>query len=356
MEKRRLLVYGAYGYTGELISRAAAEQGLDPILSGRDAGRVESLAAELGVAARPFGLGSGDIAAHLDDVAVVVHCAGPFVDTAAPMVTACLAAGAHYLDITGEIDVFEDVFARSEAAREAGVVLCPGAGFDVVPTDCVAARLAEEMPDAVRLDLGWEMELDLSPGTAKTTVRGLAQGGRRRVGGRIETVPLALDDRTIDFGGGPTTATTIAWGDVSTAYRSTGIPDIVCWAATPPGLIAQYRRLDRIRGLLALAPVRALALAVAGRTRGPDAEALASGTTRVWGEVHDEAGATRVARLSLGNPYQLTVDSSLALARRLLEDPPAEGGTCTPSQLMGWRFVEGLPGCSPITVTSSQPN
>ena len=353
MENGRVLVYGAYGYTGELIVRAAVDQGLAPVVAGRNAARVEALAAELGLDARPFALDSGSVADHLEDVSVVLHCAGPFVTTAAPMVTACLATGTHYLDIAGELAVFERVFSLAEGARAAGVVLCPGAGFDVVPTDCVAARLAEELPGATRLTLGWDMELNLSPGTARTTATALGEGGKVRVDGAIETVPLAAEERTIDFGDGPKTATTIAWGDVSTAYHSTGIPNISVYAAASPELIAQYRRLDRVRGLLRLAPVKALLAMLAARTKGPDAEALATGRTWVWGEVRDDAGGTAVGRLTLGNPYQFTAESSLALARLLLEDPPGEGGAYTPSRLAGWRLVENLPGCGPVTVTTS---
>ncbi len=353
MKKGRLLVYGAYGYTGDLIVRAAVEQGLAPVVAGRNDSRVKALAAELGLDARPFDLGSASVAGHLHDVSVVLNCAGPFVATAAPMVAACLSTGTHYLDVTGEITVFDRVFSLSDAARGAGIVLCPGAGFDVVPTDCLAARLAEELPGATRLALGWDMELNLSPGTARSAATALGDGGRVRVNGIIESVPLAAEERTIDFGDGPKTAVTIAWGDVSTAYHSTGIPNISVYAATSRQLIAQYRRLDRVRWLLRSAPVKALLVALAGRTRGPDAEALATGRTWVWGEVRDAAGGIAVGRLTLGNPYQFTVGSSLALARLLLEDPPDEGGAYTPSRLAGWRLVERLPGCGPLTVTAT---
>lgn len=353
MEKSRLLVYGAYGYTGELIVRAAVDQGLAPVVAGRDAVRAQALAAELGLEMRSFDLDSGSVADHLHDVSVVLHCAGPFLATAAPMVTACLATGTHYLDITGEIGVFESVFPLSEAARAAGIVLCPGAGFDVVPTDCLAARLALELPGATHLTLGFDMELDVSPGTARTSVMHLGDGGKVRVDGVIETVPFAAGQRVIDFGDGPKPAIPIAWGDVSTGYHSTGIPNISVYTATPPRLTALYRRLDRIRWLLRLAPVKALLGVLAGRTKGPDAEALATGRAYVWGEVRDDAGGTVVGRLTLGNAYQFTVDSSLALARLLLDDPPSQGGAYTPSRLAGWQLVENLPGCGPIRITTS---
>ena len=137
------LLYGSYGYTGRLIADRALEQGLRPLLAGRDVAALAAQAAELGLEFRAFSL---DDTAALDAavraVPVVLHAAGPFAHTAAPMAQACIRAGVHYLDITGEIAVFEAMAALDGAARASGVMLMPGAGFDVVPTDCLAAHLA----------------------------------------------------------------------------------------------------------------------------------------------------------------------------------------------------------------------
>jgi short subunit dehydrogenase-like uncharacterized protein len=143
------MIYGANGYTGRLIARLAVQRGERPILAGRDAAAVGALAAELDLPHRAVSLhDAAGLREALSGVAVVAHCAGPFDLTAAPMVEACLATGTHYVDITGEIGVFEAVFARDDDARAAGVVLLPGAGFDVVPTDCLAAMLHAALPTA----------------------------------------------------------------------------------------------------------------------------------------------------------------------------------------------------------------
>ncbi|HEV7923072.1 MAG TPA: saccharopine dehydrogenase NADP-binding domain-containing protein, partial [Thermoanaerobaculia bacterium] len=141
------MIYGANGYTGELIAREAARRGERPILAGRDRTAVEALAKELGLQWRAFPLDAPD----LRDIQLVLHCAGPFMYTSAPMVRACLDAGAHYLDITGEIVVFEAVMRKDGEAKQRGVTLLPGVGFDVVPTDCLAAQLAQRLPDADEL-------------------------------------------------------------------------------------------------------------------------------------------------------------------------------------------------------------
>ncbi len=100
------MIYGASGYTGELIAREAKHRGLKPIFAGRSADKVAALATELDCECRVFGIGNPDeMARWLQGVGLVLHCAGPFSATSAPMITACLKARAHYLDITGEISV-----------------------------------------------------------------------------------------------------------------------------------------------------------------------------------------------------------------------------------------------------------
>ena len=150
------------------------------------------------------------------------------------MVDACLATGTHYLDITGEIDVFEAVLARAAEARDArGSRSCPGSGFDVVPSDCLAAMLARALPEATRLELAIKMGGGVSPGTAKTAMESLGTAGRARIDGVIGPVPSDRRRRQVTFADGKATVFAIAWGDVSTAYHSTGIGDIVVYAALP---------------------------------------------------------------------------------------------------------------------------
>ena len=134
------MIYGANGYTGRLAARLAKDRHLGPVLAGRHAEPIKQLAHELGCEARVFDLADAASAAtHLAGVRAVLHCAGPFSATSRPMLDACLRAGAHYLDITGEIAVFEAIHSRRQEVSDAGIVAIPGVGFDVVPTDCLAA-------------------------------------------------------------------------------------------------------------------------------------------------------------------------------------------------------------------------
>ena len=285
-DKKHWMIYGANGYTGRLIAEEAKRQDLAPILAGRNLRAIEALARELALPCRVFDLADSSAArAALADVAVVANCAGPFSATSERMIDACLATRTHYADITGEIAVFVDAQLRHDVARAAGIVICPGVGFDVIPTDCVAACLKEALPDATQLALGFAGAGAISPGTARTSIEGLKLGGRVRTAGHIVQVPLAYRARMIDFGTGDRLAVTFPWGDIATAYFSTGIPNIEVYIASSPAALLRLRRLNRIRKLLALAPIEAVAKRIAGRVNtGPSPERFASGTTYVWGE------------------------------------------------------------------------
>jgi short subunit dehydrogenase-like uncharacterized protein len=197
------LLYGANGYTGKLITRLAAERGLRPTLAGRDKNTIEPLATEHGLEHRVFALDDpAAIDAALREVSVVMHCAGPFSRTSRPMADACLRTKTHYLDITGEASVIESLAARDAEAKEAGVMLLPCVGFDVVPSDCLAAHLKRRLPEATHLALGIQGMGRVSRGTATTMIENINRGGLIRRDGKLTPVPAAWKTREIDFGRG----------------------------------------------------------------------------------------------------------------------------------------------------------
>lgn len=346
------MIYGANGYTGELIARQAVEQGLRPVLAGRSAGKLKLLAAELGLEHRAFDLDQLEaVKVGLAGMDLVMHCAGPFSATSAPMVEACLAVGAHYLDITGEVSVFEHVHMLTSRAREANVVLCPGVGFDVIPTDCVAAKLKQLLPDAEHLSLGFQSSTGPSPGTSKTLVEGLSKGSLERREGRLVNVPLGSKHRDIDFGRGPRSAMAIPWGDVSTAYYTTGIANIDTWIPLPKSAIYGAKMMNLGKSVFALAFVQNfLKRQIDQRVKGPDLATRAAQPTYVWGEARNAAGVTRTVRIRTNNVYSLTVDGALAVVTWLLKNHPP-GGSYTPAMLMGPELVESLPGSGTFQVS-----
>ena len=342
---KQLLIYGATGYSGRLVAEEALRRGLRPILAGRSAAPLAALAADLGCAQRTFALDDrAALATGLDGVGVVLNCAGPFAHTARQMVDACMQSGAHYLDITGEIAVFEALARRGSEARARRIMLLPGVGFDVVPTDCLAAHLARSLPNATELTLAFQALSQLSRGTATTALEGMGSSGAVRRAGKITPVPVGHRVRSFDFGRGPKQAVAIPWGDVSTAFYSTGIPNIEVYIALP----AAARRamvLGRYLGwLVSSPPAKALLRrAIRSGPPGPSAAARASGLSLLYGEASDASGRRVSARMRTPEGYTLTALSAVACAELALagEAPP---GFQTPSLAYGADFVLGLPG------------
>lgn len=336
------MVYGASGYTGRLVAELGVERGHHPVLAGRDVEKVAALATPLGLPYRIFDLHESDaVDEALRGIDVVAHCAGPFSRTSDPMIEGCLRNGVHYLDITGEVDVFEATFTRDEQARNAGVVLLPGAGFDVVPTDCLAAMVAAELPTATHLDLAFRTGGGISAGTVKSAFEGAGGGGRARIDGELCSVPLGWRQREVPFPAQRRTATSLPWGDLSTAYRSTGIGNVTTYAAIP-GMGVSSRVPTGRRSLLQYPVVQRLGRAAIGKlVRGPGPRRRMSSWSEVFAEAWDDTGNRVSAALIGPNAYDFTADSVLRIAQRLETSPPAPG-THTPSTAFGADLVRSM--------------
>jgi short subunit dehydrogenase-like uncharacterized protein len=259
------------------------------------------------------------------------------------MVDACLQARAHYLDITGEIEVFESVFARDEEARARGVVLLPGTGFDVVPSDCLAAMLKRRLPGATSLELAFATSGRPSPGTLKTSIEALPKGGLVRRGGKLVRVPPAHEVREIPFADKRRAAMSIPWGDVASAFRSTGIPNITVFMAAQPRVI-RAARLTRFTAPLLSVPIlqQFLKSGVDRSVRGPDREERARGGGQFWGRASDGSRSVEMT-MSVPEGYTLTAQTALECARRVLGGE-VRPGAWTPSTAFGADFITTFPG------------
>jgi short subunit dehydrogenase-like uncharacterized protein len=339
------LIYGANGYTGRLAAEHAAASGLRPILAGRSRDGVEALAKRLSLEHRVFDLASpAGIADGIRGTSAVLHAAGPFSATSKPMVDACLAAGIHYVDVTGEIAVFEAIADRDVNAKAVGVMLLPGAGFDVVPSDCLAAHVKRRLPNATRLRLSLGGLGGVSRGTALTMLERAGRGTMLRRGGRL--VEIAGAPRTtVDFGAGPRPAIGMSWGDIATAWRSTGIPDIEVFFESSPKL-ARAATLSRLfRPLLSVGVVRDALKAQVRRKipSGPTPERRARSRSVIVAQAWDDAtGATVRSRLVTAEAYTLTAWTAVEIARRAASGG-AVPGYRTPATAFGADFILSFP-------------
>lgn len=338
------LIYGANGYTGELILRFAVERGLKPIIAGRTATKLAPLSAKYGLEARAFALDDASIIdGALKGIDVVLHCAGPFSLTSDAMVEACLRNKKHYLDITGEIAVFEALAARNLMAKADGVMIMPGVGFDVVPSDCLAMHLKNQLSTATSLTLAFYGVGRISHGTQATMTMNVGKGGAVRRDGAIVSVPSGYKTRDIDFGEFVKKGVTIPWGDVSTAFHSTGIPNIEVYTIVPEAQM-KLLKLSRYFGwLLATAPLQTL-LQKQIPAGGPSDEERAAGKTYLWGEAIDEAGNRAEARQQGPEGYTLTALTALNIVEKVLAGN-FKPGFQTPSKAYGADLILEIEGC-----------
>lgn len=339
----RWMIYGANGFTGRALAKLAGQTGERPVLAGRSAAKILPLAEETGLDHVVVDLAdTSGLRAALADVDLVANCAGPFSQTAAPLVDGCLAAKAHYLDITGEVDVFESIYARATDAEQAEVVLLPGAGFDVVPTDCLAATLAAQLPEATELELAFTLSGGFSPGTIKTALAGVGSGGRARIDGELQTVPLAHRQTIAEFSTGPRQVTAIPWGDLSSAYRTTGIPNITTYTVLP-GSDLINRGQQFLGPLLRMPSVqRAGASLIDKWITGPSEERQTSSRRcEVWGRVSGPGKHYASGTVSTPAGQLFTVDAVLHAVRRL-RTGDVRPGAHTPSSAFGSDFLADL--------------
>ncbi|HEY6323765.1 MAG TPA: saccharopine dehydrogenase NADP-binding domain-containing protein [Thermoanaerobaculia bacterium] len=360
--RSNLLIYGVTGYVGGLISRLAAATGLPHLAAGRDLEQVTAHADPLMLPGRTFSLSDpAKVGRALGDVAVVLNAAGPFAETALPLAEACLRAGAHYLDLADEVPELEAIRRLDARAREAGVMLLPGVGFGVLPTDALAARLKRRLPSAIRLRLALETVGGMSRGSLRTLFRDLCRGtGVKRRGGELVPAGAAEERLVLDLGGGRRVAVTDPWrGDLASAWWSSVYPEIDVyavhpawlrwlrcprWLGSPPSArwLPRSAQASPVRALLASRAGRALVRrAIALRPAGPGEGELAAGLTRIWAQAEDAAGHRVTARLRGPERHLFTARTALWVAQRVLAGR-LRVGFQTPATAYGPDLVDRL--------------
>jgi short subunit dehydrogenase-like uncharacterized protein len=347
MSKNKVLIYGANGYTGELIARFAKDFAIEPIVAGRTEATVVEVARKYNLPYNIFSLDDKD-ALHnaLKHIAVVIHAAGPFNKTAKQMVEACIATGTHYMDINGDISVFEFIKRYDDKAKAANVMLLPGSGFDVVPTDCLALHLKNQLPNATHLEIAFLPRGGggLSHGTATTMASKAGEGGCARENGAITRKQLGHKGRWIDVNNKRIFAMAIPWGDVSTAHVSTGIPNITTYTAMKPSVYRMLKFQFLFNWLLRTQWMRNIIQnKINQRPAGPSDEQRAKGKTYVWACVKNAKGEQRNASIQTSDGYTVTYEACLLIAVKILKGE-WKPGYQTPASAYGEHLVHELSG------------
>jgi short subunit dehydrogenase-like uncharacterized protein len=343
---KNFLIYGSYGYTGQLIVELAVKEGLRPILAGRDEKKLRAQAGKYKLEYRAFALSeTAKLDSALLEVDAVLHCAGPFVLTFKQMAEACLRTKRHYVDISGEIPGFEALAAMTDQAKQAGIMLLPGGGFDVVPTDCLAAHLKQRLPSATHLRLFLRgVGAGVSRGTAKSAIENMQRQGMIRKDGKLTQVPPVWKALMQDFGRGPTRVISVGWGDVSTAYHSTGIPNIEAYMSFPQAMINLMYDMRTIGPLLYNRVAKTILKALMNLyPPGPTEARRMKAFATMIGEVTDDQGKRAVSKLRTREGYTFTAQVTVEIMKRILNND-YKIGFATPSLAYGPDFVMQFEG------------
>ena len=338
---KKFLIYGSYGYTGSLIVEQAVKEGMRPLLAGRDERLLRVQAEKFGLEYRAFSI---DDTAALDsalrEVDAVLHCAGPFVLTYRQMAEACIRTKRHYVDISGEIEGFEALATMDEEAKRSGIMLLPGGGFDVVPSDCLIAHVAKKLEGATHLEIYIKsIGSGVSRGTARSGIENMQRQGRIRRDGKVVSVPNVWGSKQVDFGRGPSRVVSVGWGDVSTAYHSTGIPNVTAYMGFPVAMV-NGMRLTRYFGFLlynrAAKDFIKWLIGIFLKT-GPSRSQNENGFSLMIAEATDGKQTVR-AKLRTPEAYHLTALTAVEIMKRIASED-YKTGFQTPSKAYGVDFI-----------------
>lgn len=316
-----LLIYGATGYTGRMAAERAKALGLDVEIAGRSQQRLAGLAAQLDVPYRVFDT-DADIQSFLSGVSVLLNFAGPFAHTAEPLMRACIVAGVDYLDITAEINVYRLAEKLGAQAASSNVMLLPGVGWDVVPTDSLAVQAARRVDMPTALNIALQVPGSMSRGSAMSVSEIIGAGLMARVDGKLIATPDATP-RHFDFGQGPVLCVPLSFGDLVTAWHSTGIPNIAMFVHIAGDAFPE--------GDLSLLP------------DGPTAEQRDAHRARAVVEVMGADGTTARSVIETVNGYSYTPLAAVEAARRVLNGERLPG-FATPAKVFGDGFAQSIAG------------
>mgnify|MGYP001791832373 CR=1 FL=1 len=342
------MIYGATGFTGRIAVREAVAQGLEPVIAGRNEAKLAAIAGQHGLRHVSFPIDSSEsIAKHLrgNEIQLVLNLAGPYAYTGAPMIRACLEAGCHYLDITGEPNVFHDAYSMHEQALQKGVAIMPGVGFDILPSDCMIKYVVDQISEATDVVMAFDFRGEtLSRGALKRGLEMVAANGNLiRRGGELIPIPFASESRMVHFLKGEAKAKLCMWGDVISGYRTTGAPNIATFFAFDRPIERQFALLHRLRPLLRFGFVRKfLSKQLEREPEGPSKELQNTARVDLYAKASDNQGRTAEVWLQTCEGYLFTARACIYAAKRVLNENLA--GALTPSIAFGRDSVLEIEG------------
>ena len=348
------MIYGANGYTGQLITREAVKRGHSPMLAGRNEQEIHDLANELDLEYRIFDL-TENIMDQITGMHLVLNCAGPFTKTVAPILNACLEVKCHYLDLSGELSVFEYCFNKNKRAQEQGCIVCPGVAFDIVPTEAVAVKLKHLLPDADTIKLGFDGQMSLSKGSSMTLLEGVGNKDLSvymvRDNGEVQALSKPrIENHSFEFNKPAKKAMAITWADLNGAFYSTNVPNISVFIPATVVNRLSFAYMTWLKPMFSLKIIQNFFEKVIKMfIKGPSGNELDNRSMVIFGEAHNTKGESKRVYIKVAHGYKFTYLASISIVEACLHQQD-KSGYFTPSMLMGVDFIEGLEGSSRFQV------
>lgn len=323
MRKYKIIVYGAYGYTGKLISNQLKDKIQDVLLSGKNENKLRTLSDNTGFSFLAIDLqNKKNLTELFSQTEIVINAAGPFINTCCQIIEACIESKSHYIDINGDIKVFEIIKSYGEKATQAGVMILSGAGFDIVPSDCLAVKLKKMMTNPTHLKIAFATSGGgISHGTALTVLGRIGEKALKREDGKLKQISMGKNSMWVDFGEAKKFTINMSWGDVSTAYTSTGIENIETYMAVKPKIYYFLKLQFIFNWLLRLGIVRNMIKNYIDKNIvGPNEISREKAYSLFYAEIKNSSGHTMSARLKTDEGYNLTAKATVLIAKKVLNN------------------------------------
>ncbi len=335
----KILLYGANGYSAKLILEKLIAKNVNPVLAGRNKDEISALAKKHQLAYRIFDLNDlENIKNNLEDINTILNCAGPFSKTAKPLIDACLQNKRNYLDITGEVEIFKYAWSKNTVAIQNEITIMPGIGFDVVPTDCMAKLLTDEMQDAEKIQLAIAIKNGkISRGTFKSSLENISESVFFRENGEMKNIPFGEKNLNINFVDFKSSATAIPWADAYNAYFSTGIKNIEIYLAIPEIISSNVKFFAKILSNEIFKNL--LTKIIDAFIVGPDEVSRRKSLSYIWGRAVNKVGNEIEHVFVYPDGYEFTALAASVIAILILNGK-GKAGTQTPALNFGNKFSE----------------
>lgn len=339
MENNNWIIYGATGYTANLIIKKAIQMGLPPVLAGRDRSKISSVAKKYGLKYKVFEINDINvIQANIENSNLILNASSNYKLTAQPFINACLASGCHYLDLCGEISVLKKIFEYNELAKYGNITIIPNSGYHSIVTDCFAGYVANLIENPIELNY-YLLDASIpSLGTLKSSLDAFLGGGFVLKYNNFENIKMGSIKTRVEHKNKALTLYASPMAELYLSHISTSIPNINVYLKIPLlySLLLDYFG-DYILKLLQSEKRTAILNLIDKFVKGPSEAINKKLKSMIGVNVKNLKGDSLTMWLEAPEAYDFTATLSVEAVKLALSGLPS--GVLTPIQAYGCNFL-----------------